>query len=139
MSKISKAVEKIRENEILHSEEIVKNFMGGDSYKLNPIDTLKIIAASSFFGEASYYRKDVKDGRYSWEEKFSDSFIKENFSEYGGKTTDFINDTYLRLQASLSYGGARNWKEFRKNVKAVKRSQAGILAAKTHLDVLFDK
>lgn len=90
MSKISKAVEKIRKNEILHSEEIVKNFMGGDSYKLNPIDTLKIIAASSFFGEASYYRKDVKDGRYSWEEKFSDSFIKENFSEYDGKTTTEI-------------------------------------------------
>ena len=59
--------------------------------------------------------------------------------EYSGKTTDFINDTYLRLQASLSYGGAKNWEEFRKNVKAVKRSQAGILAAKTHLDVLFDK
>ena len=37
--------------------------------------------------------------------------------EYSGKTTDFINDTYLRLQASLSYGGARNWKEFRKKCK----------------------
>ena len=59
--------------------------------------------------------------------------------EYDCSTKQFIHDTYLRLQASLSYGGAKNWKEFRKNVKAVKRSQAGILAAKTHLDVLFDK
>lgn len=59
--------------------------------------------------------------------------------EYAGRTKAFIHDMYLRLQASLSYGGAKNWKEFRKNVKAVKRSQAGILAAKTHLDVLFDK
>ena len=32
-----------------------------------------------------------------------------------GRTKDFINDTYLRLQASLSYAGARNWDEFRKN------------------------
>lgn len=59
--------------------------------------------------------------------------------EYSGRTESFINDTYLRLQASLSYGGAKNWEEFRKKVKAVKRSQAGILAAKTHLDILFDK
>lgn len=59
--------------------------------------------------------------------------------EYAGRTKTFIHDMFLRLQASLSYGGAKNWKEFRKNVKAVRRSQAGILAAKTHLDVLFDK
>lgn len=33
------------------------NFMGGNSYKLNPIDTLKIISCSSIFGEPSYYRE----------------------------------------------------------------------------------
>ena len=54
MSKLSKAAEKVRENEIIHSDEIVKNFMGGDSYVVNPIDTLKLVAASSIFGEASY-------------------------------------------------------------------------------------
>lgn len=59
--------------------------------------------------------------------------------EYEGSTKQFIHDTYLRLQASLSYGGARDWNEFRKNVKAVKRSQAAISAGKTHLDILFDK
>ena len=90
MSKMSKAAEKIRENEILHSEEIVKNFMGGDSYVVNPIDTLKLVAASSIFGEASYYRKDVKDGKYSWSKDFSDSFMKEIFSSYDNKTTTEI-------------------------------------------------
>ena len=58
---------------------------------------------------------------------------------YDCRTKQFIHDTYLRLQASLSYGGAHNWKEFRKKVKAVKRSQAAISAGKTHLDILFDK
>lgn len=59
--------------------------------------------------------------------------------QYDCRTKQFIHDTYLRLQASLSYGGAKNWQEFRKNVKAVRRSIAGIEAGKTHLDVLFDK
>jgi len=56
-----------------------------------------------------------------------------------GKTEDFINDTKLRLQASLSYAGAKNWNEFRKNTYAVMRSNAGIIAADTHLDVTLDK
>ncbi len=39
-----------------HEEEMVENFMGGTSYKLSPIQTLKIVAASSIFGEPQYYR-----------------------------------------------------------------------------------
>ena len=34
----------------------VENFMGGTSYEINPLDTLRIIAASSIFGEPQYYR-----------------------------------------------------------------------------------
>ena len=34
----------------------VVNFMGSTSYVLSPIETLKIIACSSIFGEPSYYR-----------------------------------------------------------------------------------
>ena len=34
----------------------VENFMGGTSYKLSPLQTLKIVAASSIFGEPQYYR-----------------------------------------------------------------------------------
>jgi hypothetical protein len=29
--------------------------------------------------------------------------------KYTGQTQQFIDDTYLRLQASLSYGGSKNW------------------------------
>ena len=34
----------------------VTNFMGATSFELNPINTLKMVAASSIFGEPSYYR-----------------------------------------------------------------------------------
>jgi len=38
------------------AETAVENFMGGTSYTLNPVDTLRIVAASSIFGEPQYYR-----------------------------------------------------------------------------------
>lgn len=36
--------------------ETEANFMGGESYRINPLDTLKMVTASSIFGEPSYYR-----------------------------------------------------------------------------------
>lgn len=43
------------------SSESVSNFMGGTSFKLNPISTLKIVASSSIFGEPQYYRASGTD------------------------------------------------------------------------------
>lgn len=39
MSKMSKAVAEMRETNELRLDETVKNFMGGDSYVINPLDT----------------------------------------------------------------------------------------------------
>ena len=38
-----------------HKSSVV-NFMEGISYNINPVDTLKMITASSVFGEPQYYR-----------------------------------------------------------------------------------
>ena len=66
MSRISKAAMKLSSNQkqTTNNTETVTNFMGGTNYKLNPLDTLKMIAASSIFGEPSYYRSNVKDYGY---------------------------------------------------------------------------
>jgi len=53
MSKISKIVKEKREVEV---KKPVVNFMGGISYQFNPLDTLKMISASSIFAEPQYYR-----------------------------------------------------------------------------------
>ena len=45
-------------------ENQVENFMGGVSFNINPLDTLRIIAASSIFGEPSYYRDGFKSNAY---------------------------------------------------------------------------
>ena len=48
----------------------VTNFMQGNSYQLNPLITLKIISASSVFGEPSYYRKsNLAGSKYTYESK----------------------------------------------------------------------
>lgn len=59
MSKLSKEVKVQRDVEI---KKPVVNFMGGVSYELNPLETLKMISASSIFGEPAYYRDGIKDG-----------------------------------------------------------------------------
>ena len=59
--------------------------------------------------------------------------------KYTCTTQQFIDDTLLRLQASLSYGGSINWDQFRRKVRSCKRSESGIIAADTHLDITTDK
>lgn len=59
--------------------------------------------------------------------------------KYTRTTKELLNDITLNLKASLSYAGARDWKQFRKNTYPVMRSNAGIIAADTHLDITFDR
>lgn len=56
MSKISKIHSINREIAEVRPDEIVTNFMGGDSYAVNPMTTLKMLSAASIFGEPQYYR-----------------------------------------------------------------------------------
>lgn len=88
MSKLSKAVSEMNQINSLRVDETVKNFMGGDSYVINPLDTLKMITASSIFGEPSYYRDGKRSKRY-----VVDELVKEFSaipSEYEGLNTETI-------------------------------------------------
>ena len=58
MSKMAKEVKGNREKEV---KKPVTNFMDGISYELNPFETMKMVTASSIFGEPQYYR----DGKYA--------------------------------------------------------------------------
>lgn len=92
MSRLSKAAQAVRENEKLRASEIVTNFMGGDSYKLDPLMTLRIIASSSIFGEPSYYRSNVKEKEFSYKPLASSPDPLERIMAkiYDGKTTTQI-------------------------------------------------
>ena len=59
----------------------VKNFMDGVSYKINPLDTLRIVASSSIFGEPSYYRDNgFKQSYLADEIGFLAGLVKSNSS-----------------------------------------------------------
>lgn len=91
MSKMTTSVKNQREIEV---KKPVTNFMGGTSYKYNPIDTLKMITASSIFGEPSYYRDGefasarIKDGIYK---------INKFFEPFDVLPKEFKNETTTQI------------------------------------------
>ena len=63
MSKLSKYSTKETAQNLETAKAAVTNFMGGNSYTLNPLDTLRIVAASSIFGEPQYYRDGLEGNK----------------------------------------------------------------------------
>jgi hypothetical protein len=56
MSRLSHHGEKKTAEAKALTSTAVENFMGGTSYEVSPLNTLRIVAASSIFGEPQYYR-----------------------------------------------------------------------------------
>lgn len=107
MSKMSKAVVEMREKNELRLEETVMNFMGGESYIINPLDTLKMISASSIFGEPSYYRGSDRSKPY-----YVDKLVKE-FSVipkyFEGKKTNEIFEEAIDKALDYDFGATLDW------------------------------
>lgn len=110
MSKMSKAVSEKKEYNKLRREETVMNFMGGDSYKINPLDTLKIVTASSIFGEPAYYR----DGGYGkkagiYRVSKAVGICDDILSGFDGKNTVEIMESVIDSALSFDFKGTLEW------------------------------
>ena len=72
-----------------------RNFMNGISYRINPVDTLKMISASSVFGEPQYYRDGesskaaVLDGYYGIDKVFA-RYSLSMLNPFKGMTTSQV-------------------------------------------------
>lgn len=115
MSRLSKVVKEQREATVLQKDKVVKNFMGGDSYVYSPLATLKMISASSIFGEPSYYRDGCigkRSTRYSargneiWSKLLDYIIIPK---EYNGKSTAEIMTEAIDASLDYDYEGTLNW------------------------------
>jgi IMP dehydrogenase len=53
---------------------------------------------------------------------------------YEGSTEDFVDGLTANLKASLSYGGSRNWHQFKRNVKKIKITSASWNESQTHVE-----
>lgn len=107
MSKLSKAVAQQRETNTLRLDESVENFMGGTSYKINPLDTLKMITASSIFGEPSYYRESRGSRAYA------ENALVRGFtilgSAFDGKKTEDIMESAIDAALDYDFCGTLEW------------------------------
>jgi 60 kDa SS-A/Ro ribonucleoprotein len=65
---ITKKVKEQNSNKVI-------NFMDGISFEVSPITTLKLVTASSFFSEPSYYRTNFKDNIYFINERYKNDLI----------------------------------------------------------------
>jgi hypothetical protein len=76
------------------------NFMGGKSYKLNPLQSLKIVCTSMICGECQYYRRDVEKVKNA--KKFVDFFL---FPEFYQETTRDYFSTIVQNALDFDFEG----------------------------------
>lgn len=113
MSKMSKAVAEMSEDAKLRREETVVNFMGGDSYVINPLDTLKMITASSIFGEPAYYRNSNTSNSYVVDKLVKGfSIIPETYER---ETTETIMERAIDAALDYDFGATLEWAETLRN------------------------
>lgn len=113
MSRLSKFSSKRASRINEFGETVVENFMGGNSYTLSPLSTLKIVAASSIFGEPQYYRdgegskKTIKNHTTIEEYSIIQDLLKDKrsavevFTESIDKALDFDFEGTLNLALEL--------------------------------------
>lgn len=111
LSKMTKAV---KEETTAIKEKKVTNFMGGNSYELSPLETMKMVTASSIFGEPQYYRsgqftqKGVKDGIYRVNTYFKEySILKDD--KYDGMNTSDIMEKVIDDALDFDFGATLEW------------------------------
>lgn len=114
MAKMSDVVKNNRSEEKAFKMGKVMNFMGGNSYEINPLDTLKMVSASSIFGEPQYYRDGafdsakVLDGRYRVDRLMTKHVIS-SLDKYKGKKTSEIMEGVIDEALSYDFGGVLDW------------------------------
>lgn len=107
MSKMSKAVSEMNQVNSLRLDETVKNFMAGDSYVINPLDTLKMITASSIFGEPAYYRGSRSRKAYVVDKLVKAFSIIPEY--YEGKTTEDIMEAAIDKALDYDFKATLEW------------------------------
>lgn len=107
MSKLSKAVSEMNQINSLRLDETVKNFMNGDSYVINPLDTLKMITASSIFSEPSYYRDGKRSKKYCVHDLVKEFSIIP--SEYEGMNTEAVMEKAIDKALDYDFNATLEW------------------------------
>lgn len=118
---MSKMLDSVKEARSDVKTKRVTNFMGGNSYELNALDTLKMVTASSIFGEPSYYRNGefdaakITDAVYGVHRLVKEYSVLDD-SKLSGKKTSEIMEQVIDEALAEDFGAVLDWAvELRKN------------------------
>lgn len=91
-----------------------RNFMNGISYRINPVDTLKMISASSVFGEPQYYRDGeckkatILDGAYRIDRLFTE-YSLSILDPFRGMTTSQVMEKAIDDALTADFEATLLW------------------------------
>lgn len=91
-----------------------RNFMDGISYRVNPVDTLKMISASSIFGEPQYYRDGegtkatILDGTYRVDGLFAEYSLRM-LDPYKGMKTSQVMEKAIDDALAADFEATLQW------------------------------
>ena len=104
MSKLAKSVTATTNNA---TKKAVTNYMGGISFEVNPLDTLKMMSASSIFGEPQYYR----DGEFADATVKTDPLFKvySILTGFDGKKTSAAMEEAIDKALDYDFEGTIEW------------------------------
>lgn len=138
MSKMATDIKNNKKDEIMKAGGQVTNFMGGVSYTINPLDTLKMVSSSSIFGEPQYYRDGafaearVKDGTFGINRFMTDYVLKE-LDPYKGLKTSELMEKAIDEALAYDFQGTLEWAvELRKNYLMRLNPQVIMVRAAVH-------
>lgn len=117
MSQMERCVSAHRKEQMFQMKHPVVNYMGGISYAWNPLDTLKLVTASSIFGEPAYYRNGafadagvskVSDGRFKVNSRF-DAYLIPAMKAFAQKNTSQIMEEVIDDALDHDFQATLNW------------------------------
>lgn len=115
-----------------------RNFHGGISYRLSPLETLKMVSASSIFGEPQYYRNGarakarVMDGLCKVDKQFV-RFELDMLDPFRGMTTSQVMEKAIDDALDADYEGTLAWAvELRERYLMRLNPQVILVRAATH-------
>ena len=94
-----------------------------------PTDVKNLVSYKEYFGMAS------EKARKGVLQKGSIEGVS-GMIKYTGTTENLIQNIKINMKSALSYGGCKNWKDLRKNVKYMTITGSSVTERKTHLDVM---
>lgn len=117
MSLMSNQVSAQRKEQLFRQKNPVVNFMDGISYQWDPVDTLRLVTASSIFGEPAYYRSGefaesgigcIRDGSFSVDPLFQ-PYLLPAMSEYRNEKTSDVMERVIDKALDYDFRATLEW------------------------------